>query len=466
MNLGISCRVSGVGLVLLLAGCGGGGEAECALDADCPVGRYCAAGACTYDCAVDAECPQGHRCDSARGRCVEGCVRTNGGVEACDGVDNDCDAETDEDFPDLGTACQNGGCPPGEWVCAQDGLSTRCTGPLPAPSDPTCDGRDEDCDGQTDEDAPPQACPLQLGVCAGAEARCAGGAYPACDYGPAFSPEADGTCDELDNDCDGATDEDALRLEPETGAQATDGLDNNCNGLTDEPGGVLVPLTGHPGVWVDAYEATLFEHPDCTGARYGESADDYPAGFPAEGAATLDLHACSLPGLIPSGHLSYHRAARACLAQGKRLCTGLEWSSACHGEVGLFPYGWNFAARVCNDGWSGAGAPVETGSLAGCTAGNGVFDTSGNLSEWLEQGYEDPAYPELRCTGGFGFQCELCNKGQSCQPCNPDDPDDREDALMCLDCLLGGLDPDKTECFPQALAKPYMGVRCCYDGPP
>ena len=28
-----------------------------------------------------------------------------GAVETCDGIDNDCDRETDEDFPDLGNDC-------------------------------------------------------------------------------------------------------------------------------------------------------------------------------------------------------------------------------------------------------------------------------------------------------------------------------------------------------------------------
>jgi len=431
------------------------------------VGRYCAAGSCTFDCTFDTECSSGYRCDPARGRCVQGCRPTNGGVEACDALDNDCDGLTDEDFARLGTACQNGGCPAGAWVCSADGLAERCTGPLPAPDDPTCDGQDEDCDGATDEDAPPVSCPLQQGVCAGATSACAAGGYPACDYGPDYTQGTDATCDRQDNDCDGATDEDAMLLVAEADAQAADGVDNNCNGLVDEPGGVLVPIANHPGVWVDAYEATLFEHPDCTGARYGADADDYPAGFPAEGTATTALYACSLAGPIPSGHLSFYRAERACQAQGKRLCSGGEWATACSGDGGqLYPYGWNYAARVCNDGWAGLGAPLPAGSLPGCTAGNGVFDSSGNLSEWLDQPYDDPDYPDLRCTGGFGYTCELCNRGTSCRPCVQAEENDRQDAMKCLDCVMGVLDPDARECFPRALTKPYLGARCCYDGPP
>jgi hypothetical protein len=455
-------QVSCVWLGAALIACGGGGGgAECALDTDCPVGRYCSAGACVFDCALDGQCAQGYRCDPARGRCVAGCVPSNGGLEACDGVDNDCDGLTDEAFPRLGTACQNGACAPGVWACAQDGQTDRCTGPLPAADDPTCDGRDEDCDGTTDEDAPPQACPLQQGVCLGASAACTGGGYPACDYGPSFTPDTDATCDHLDSDCDGSTDEDALRLEPEAGAQAGDGLDNNCNGLVDEPGGVLVPIPGAPGVWIDAYESSVFAAADCTGTPYGQDADDYPADWPAEGEATGVLYACSLAGAVPSGYLSWYRAKRACEAQGKRLCDDEEWNSAC-ADVALsaFPYGSTFMLGVCNDALGGTGQVAACGAHPGCVTPGGAADMSGNLAEWLAD--PDPGSPGRYKIGGFHYLCEFCTD-LGCLACDlSPESDDRHDAIAASDCYAG---VRAEETLRQGYALPYLGGRCCKDGP-
>ena len=148
---------------LVLGGCPGGGGGGCDEDADCPAGRYCVASECTFDCPFDADCRAGFRC-TARGRCepycesdaecaagmhcLEGdcvsecsgdgdcaadefctergrcepvCTPTNGGVEACDRVDNDCDGTTDEEWPELGSPCANGACPEGQWVCTAAG---------------------------------------------------------------------------------------------------------------------------------------------------------------------------------------------------------------------------------------------------------------------------------------------------------------------------------------------------------
>jgi formylglycine-generating enzyme required for sulfatase activity len=387
-------------------------------------------------------------------------------VEACDGLDNDCDGQTDEDFPELGQSCQNGGCAEGVRVCAPDGLGTRCDGPVPAADDRTCDGLDDDCDGETDEDAPAQACPLQEGVCAGAVQACAGGSYTACDYGPLYTPGVDARCDGLDDDCDGETDEDALLLVPESGAQAADGIDNNCNGLVDEPGGVMVRVPLLSGVWIDSYEATLFERADCTGTRYGEAEDDYPAGFPAEGEATVELYACALAGLVPSGHLSWYRAERACRAQGKRLCRQQEFAYACLGGLeGQFPYGWNFVPGACNDGLSPPVGPVPAGSRAVCTAGNGTYDLSGNMSEWQDAPFPEPGFPDLEAVSGFGFVCEFCSRGADCFACNWDDPNNRPELIKSLDCVPDFRHPNRWEVFPRPMVKPYLGARCCLDKP-
>ena len=78
----------------------------------------------------------------------------------CDGIDGNCDGETDESFVLLGTPCDDGGngvCRDlGELACdPDDPLTVTCDlsalpDPLPAGQE-TCNGLDDDCDGEVDE---------------------------------------------------------------------------------------------------------------------------------------------------------------------------------------------------------------------------------------------------------------------------------------------------------------------------
>jgi hypothetical protein len=127
----------------------------------------------------------------------------------CDGLDNDCDGGVDDDY--LPFLCGTGVCT-AESTCT-DGIED-CTPPdPPASEDTTCNGLDDDCDGSVDEDGDCPACDpadrpacLEEGVCAGTEPACRGSAW-VCPY-PADYEETDESCDGLDNDCDGDIDED------------------------------------------------------------------------------------------------------------------------------------------------------------------------------------------------------------------------------------------------------------------
>jgi hypothetical protein len=153
---------------------------------------------------------------------------------SCDSLDNDCDGTTDDDCPctpnDTQTCSSNEGeCVEGTQTCDAGGTWGACDGTLPR--EETCDGLDNDCDTQTDEDLTGLPCPLQDGVCAGVAAACGGTEGWVCSYGATYE-ESETLCDDLDNDCDGDTDEDC----------GEDVVEGSCGCGTGNAGLALLPL--------------------------------------------------------------------------------------------------------------------------------------------------------------------------------------------------------------------------------
>ena len=73
---------------------------------------------------------------------------------ACDGKDNDCDGDIDEDYEPTSVTCGEGACvTSGTTTCVEGSVVEDCTPGTGASDDATCDGVDDDCDGDTDEDA-------------------------------------------------------------------------------------------------------------------------------------------------------------------------------------------------------------------------------------------------------------------------------------------------------------------------
>jgi hypothetical protein len=232
----------------------------------------------------DCVCPEGETmpCGTNTGLCKAGLQTCIDGVwsecvgeipaaeESCDGQDNDCDGATDEDCDCLSgdtkpCGTNTGECQAGTMSCT-NGKWGDCEGEI-APQNEACDGKDNDCDGETDEVCDCQVgdtepCGKDTGECQSGTRTCANGTWGSCEG--EVLPKAE-ICDGKDNDCDGETDE-TCECQPgdtkpcglsqgecQEGSQSCvngswgacsgqippapevcDGKDNNCDGQVDE----------------------------------------------------------------------------------------------------------------------------------------------------------------------------------------------------------------------------------------
>jgi Putative metal-binding motif len=459
--------------------------------------------------------------------------------EICDTIDNNCDGSIDETY-DLNTdinncgncnescwnnapanayptACNMGSC---EFSCnlgygdlnddintlGGDGCLYEC--PVYPPVVEYCDGIDNNCDGNTDEDLTPPDGICYEGVdgggvflpgsnennpCSGVVAVCTDpdgtgiltvGWY--CDYpaiidtvpgNPNIIVSTESLCDGYDNDCDGVADDDfsvgmtcysgiggcrmpgelvctvdmaSAKCDATPGVgqnELCDGIDNDCDGSVDEidPSDPNFHLYGD-FVYINSGDFTIFAF-----EASRSSADATTEGFGDVGSP------CSVKGVMPwssttpldATPFGESQVRDICQRLGSDwdLCTNDQWYMACSGGAlpsggDDFPYGITYDATTCNGvdyGIANGGVyPRPTGELNMCMRtfdGSGVFDMSGNLKEWVLNG------SEFELMGGS--YNNLSENGTA-------------PALQC-----NGVSPIEAGA---EIHLPSIGFRCCYNG--
>ncbi len=153
-------------------------------------------------CGSDTgECAMGTETCSAGawGACVDAIAPA---VEACNAVDDDCDGRVDESLM-RGCGSDVGVCSAGNQTCSA-GTWSECGGGT-VPGIESCNALDDDCDGRTDEGVT-RACGSSTGICRPGTATCSMGTFGACTGGVSAGTESC-VAGMLDEDCDGAVDE-------------------------------------------------------------------------------------------------------------------------------------------------------------------------------------------------------------------------------------------------------------------
>ncbi len=189
------------------------------------VGTSCGVGACADTGATS--CVNGDIQDS----CTPGNPAPNDA--SCNGIDDNCNGTNDENYLSVGTSCGVGACADtGATSCVNGDIQNSCTPGNPAPSDASCNGIDDNCNGSNDENYIPVGTSCGIGVCAntGVTACVNGGVLDNCT--PGNPAPNDTTCNGIDDDCNGTNDEDYLPVVTNCGigACAASGLTACING--------------------------------------------------------------------------------------------------------------------------------------------------------------------------------------------------------------------------------------------
>lgn len=182
------------------------------------------------------------------------------------------------------------------------------------------------------------------------------------------------------------------------------------------------------GDYCPVLEQRCLRYEDPEGAKVRRCAEFAPSG--ACQAPTVKKHFCvdefefpNRAGATPTVMKTWHEAAAACKAHGKRLCGDSEWTLACEGREHLaYPYGSKRDPEACNidkphRDWSEKalldpktrdaeiarlwqGEP--SGARTACVSPYGVRDMTGNVDEWVVNEAGQPYKSGLK--GGYWGQ--------------------------------------------------------------
>jgi len=249
-------------------------------------------GTCTTSCSSVGTRTCSASCDW--GACVPP-------IEACNGVDDDCDTMADETF--ACTAGSSGSCTTSCGTTGSRTCGSSCSWSACSPPAETCNGMDDDCNGACDDGTGMACCAGTTGACT---TTCGSTGTRSCTSSCAWestcTPPAE-SCSGTDTDCDGMIDEDFECVAGEmqscttscgsTGAQSCstttctfdacnpptetcNGVDDDCDGTTDEGCGACSACTGSTTVSAPGgrYSVSLGAH-SRTGSCGGAGSEAY-----------------------------------------------------------------------------------------------------------------------------------------------------------------------------------------------
>lgn len=176
-----------------------GSDPQCSAGGTCVLDEGNKFAYCVYPATTPGTCVSSREC-GGQGYCSNSlCWTDPAPPETCDNYDNDCDLVIDS-FP---TTCGVGACR-ATGTCSAGADS--CTPGTPTPDDSTCNGVDDDCDNEIDEDHVPLPTTCGVGLCARTgQLICTDGVLQdTCLPG---SPSAEVFCNGIDDNCDGVADD-------------------------------------------------------------------------------------------------------------------------------------------------------------------------------------------------------------------------------------------------------------------